>query len=212
MTAPRRRPEPRQARAVRTRQRLLDETARCVVEEGFAAATTPRILERAGATWGVVQYHFGSREQLLVAVVEAGTDQLVAGLSDVGPADPGDPDQVRRVVDAAWTAFAHPLSVASFEILIATRGLRSSGADLAGPWRRLEQLGAGLFAGPDSARLARLLWAILRGLVLTQLVVPEPVDPSGELDTLVALIDGASALIDGASAQRDAAGDPAPGH
>lgn len=206
MPTPRRTPEPRQARAARTRQRIIDETARCVVEEGYAAATTPRILERAGATWGVVQYHFGNREGLLVAVVEAGTDQLVTGLSAVGPADPGDPEQVRRVVTAAWEAFRDPLSVASFEILIATRGMRSSGAELGGHWRRLEQVGAGLFATPDSARLARLVWATLRGLVMVQLVVPEPLDPSRELATLAALITGPI------TAQRDADKGAAPSH
>ncbi|MDP9821438.1 TetR/AcrR family transcriptional regulator [Nocardioides massiliensis] len=206
MPTPRRTPQPRQARATRTRQRIIDETARCVVEEGYAAATTPRILERAGATWGVVQYHFANREGLLVAVVEAGTDQLVAGLAEVGPADPGDADQVRRVVDAAWEAFAHPLSVASFEILIATRGMRSSGADLGEHWRRLEELGAGLFAAPESVRLARLVWATLRGLVMVQMLVPEPLDPSRELATLTSLITAHVA------AHRDAAGAEARGH
>lgn len=188
MPTPRRTTEPRQARAVRTRRLIVEETARCVVEEGFAAATTPRILERAGATWGVVQYHFTNREGLLLAVVVAGTDRLVAELAEVGPADPEDPGQVRRVLDAAWEAFAHPLSVASFEILIATRGLRSSGAELGDQWQRLEQVGAGLFATPDSAHLARLVWATLRGLVMVQMLVPEPLGRPRELADLADLI------------------------
>jgi len=63
-----------QARAERTRALIMDETVRCVVEEGFAAASAKHIAERAGVTWGVIQYHFGDRDGLLAAVVESGFD------------------------------------------------------------------------------------------------------------------------------------------
>jgi AcrR family transcriptional regulator len=39
---------------------VIDETIRCILEEGFAAASAKHITERAGVTWGVVQYHFGA--------------------------------------------------------------------------------------------------------------------------------------------------------
>jgi hypothetical protein len=39
---------------------VIDETIRCIFEEGFAAASAKHITERAGVTWGVVQYHFGA--------------------------------------------------------------------------------------------------------------------------------------------------------
>ena len=38
---------------------VIDETVRCVIEEGFGAASAKHITERAGVTWGVIQYHFG---------------------------------------------------------------------------------------------------------------------------------------------------------
>jgi AcrR family transcriptional regulator len=41
---------------------VIDETIRCILEEGFAAASAKHITERAGVTWGVVQYHFGDRD------------------------------------------------------------------------------------------------------------------------------------------------------
>ena len=40
--APRRPPGGSQVRADRTREAVLDETVRCVVEEGFAAASAKR--------------------------------------------------------------------------------------------------------------------------------------------------------------------------
>ena len=53
-----------------TRAKIIDETVRCIVEEGFVAATAKHVAERAGVTWGVIQYHFGDRDGLLQAVLE----------------------------------------------------------------------------------------------------------------------------------------------
>ena len=67
---PRRPANGKQVRADRTRAMVIDETVRCVLEEGFGAASAKHITERAGVTWGVIQYHFGDRDGLLMAVVD----------------------------------------------------------------------------------------------------------------------------------------------
>src|SRR6202041_3770410 len=64
-----------------TRAKIIDETVRCIVEEGFAAATAKHVAERAGVTWGVIQYHFGDRNGLLMAVVDDGVARLLGNLS-----------------------------------------------------------------------------------------------------------------------------------
>src|SRR5690625_7778871 len=70
--APRRPAHGNQARAERTRALAIDETVRCVLDEGIAAASAKHIAERAGMTWGVIQYHLGDRYGMLMAVVEQG--------------------------------------------------------------------------------------------------------------------------------------------
>lgn len=50
-TTPRRPANGKQVRADRTRAMVIDETVRCVIEEGFAAASAKHITERAGVTW-----------------------------------------------------------------------------------------------------------------------------------------------------------------
>ena len=67
MVTPRRPPGGAQERAERTRQVVVDETVRYILDEGFAAPSVRRITERAGLTWGVVQYHFGDLDGLLIA-------------------------------------------------------------------------------------------------------------------------------------------------
>jgi TetR/AcrR family transcriptional regulator, regulator of cefoperazone and chloramphenicol sensitivity len=59
-----------------SRQRLIDAAVQCILEQGFYRASSNAIAERAGVSWGVIQYHFGSREALMLAVLEEGTRRL----------------------------------------------------------------------------------------------------------------------------------------
>jgi AcrR family transcriptional regulator len=64
-----------------TRQRLIDATVECILEDGFYRASSNAIAERAGLSWGVIQYYFGSRENLMLTVLKEGTRLLVEELS-----------------------------------------------------------------------------------------------------------------------------------
>ena len=126
--APRRPANGSQLRADRTRALVIDETVRCILEEGFAAASAKHITERAGVTWGVVQYHFGDRDGLLMAVVDKGFAELLEALRELPAGAENVRDRTEFIVNAAWEAFSSPTSMAALEILIATRAMRDSGA------------------------------------------------------------------------------------
>jgi TetR/AcrR family transcriptional regulator, regulator of cefoperazone and chloramphenicol sensitivity len=64
-----------------TRRRVIDAAITCILEQGFYRASSNAIAERAGLSWGVIQYYFGSREALMLAVLEEGTRRLVDDLS-----------------------------------------------------------------------------------------------------------------------------------
>ena len=53
-----------------TRQRVLESAIECVIEIGYRETSTNEIARRAGVTWGVIQHQFGTREQLLLAVLD----------------------------------------------------------------------------------------------------------------------------------------------
>ena len=193
--APRRPAHGNQARAERTRALAIEETVRCVLEEGIAAASAKHIAERAGMTWGVIQYHFGDRDGLLMAVVDQGFADLLATLRALPPATAATDtrQRVEQVVTAAWEAMSSPTSRAAIEILIATRPTR--GTTAAGHLRRLAktfaQLGKTVGADLDatqSAALGSLLLTNLRGLVATQLIMAEPVDTVRDRSMLVDVI------------------------
>jgi AcrR family transcriptional regulator len=73
--------EPRQdlrtARGRSTRAQLLGVAADQLREEGYAATSMRSVADRAGARLSLVQYHFGSKRELLAAVLEDLTARLL---------------------------------------------------------------------------------------------------------------------------------------
>src|SRR5215470_14551808 len=193
LVAPRRPANGSQLRADRTRALVIDETIHCIHEEGFAAASAKHITERAGVTWGVVQYHFGDRDGLLMAVVDKGFAELTEALHELPVAAENKRDRTQFIVNAAWEAFSSPTSMAALEILIATRAMRDPGAGdhlvaLGSAFAKLgKHIGEGLDAR-HAAAIGNLIWATLRGLIVAAMVVPEPPDTRRERRALVDVI------------------------
>lgn len=195
MTAPRRPPTGAQPRAERTRTAVIDETVRCIIDDGFAPPSVRRITDRAGVTWGVVQYHFGDLDGLLMAVVDTGFGELLRTLhaleSETSRLDRR--ERVAFVVNAVWQAFSSPTSRAAIEILISTRGARTEAvnAHLVDLMAQLttfgRQLGEGLSA-PHATRVGTLIWNTLRGIVAAQMMWHEPMDSSRDLQTLIDVV------------------------
>ncbi len=178
-----------QPRAERTRRRIIEEAVTCVLEEGFAAASANHVAERAGVTWGVIQYHFGSSTGMFEAVVEEGFAELTKAMSGLSLVSGLTKDRVRAVVDTAWTAFSSPTSRASLEILIATRTGRDPATErhLAAMARTLRQLGRSLDA-PNSEVVGDLIWAFLRGLAMERMVAEGALDSVRQLALLVDVV------------------------
>lgn len=185
-------PPTRQTQAPRkrgddTRARIIDETVRCVVEEGFHAATAKHVAERAGVTWGVIQYHFGDRNGLLMAVVDAGVARL---LESLGSADvEGRPlrERIEIVVDTAFHCYSSPTSLAAFEILRATRGTHGDSAPrhLMEINEAVSQLGRLIC---DDSGVAEVIWSALRGMVLVEMIVGSHLEWQRERRLLVDMV------------------------
>jgi TetR/AcrR family transcriptional regulator, regulator of cefoperazone and chloramphenicol sensitivity len=193
VVAPRRPANGSQLRADRTRALVIDETVRCILEEGFGAASAKHITERAGVTWGVVQYHFGDRDGLLMAVVDKGFAELIEALRELPRVRENARHRTEFIVNAAWEAFSSPTSMAALEILIATRAMRDAGASehLTALGTAFAKLGKHIGEGLDArhaAAIGNIIWATLRGLVVAALVVPEPLDTRRERRALVDMI------------------------
>jgi AcrR family transcriptional regulator len=59
-----------------TRERILAAALELIAEKGFAATSTRELSERLGFTKAALYYHFRTKEDLLVALVEPGIQQF----------------------------------------------------------------------------------------------------------------------------------------
>jgi AcrR family transcriptional regulator len=185
-------PPTRQTQAPRkrgddTRAMIIDETVRCVVEEGFPAATAKHVAERAGVTWGVIQYHFGDRNGLLMAVVDEGVAGLLSSLGEADVADLGLRERIEVVVDTAFRCYSSPTSLAAFEILRATRGTHEDSAKrhLLEINTAINELGRLI---SDDPVVAEVIWSSLRGMVLVEMIVDSHLEWQRERQLLIDMV------------------------
>lgn len=89
-------------RGVRSRERVLDAAERIMATRGFEAATLARVVEESCIPMSsVYHYYFGSKDRILLAVMERGADRFFADLPDLSRR-PGRPAQhLARVASAA---------------------------------------------------------------------------------------------------------------
>jgi AcrR family transcriptional regulator len=73
----------RQARAEQTRAALIDAAAEQFARHGYTGATLARISQSAGVTSGALTFHFLTKEDLALAVVEAGASAVRSALHEV---------------------------------------------------------------------------------------------------------------------------------
>ena len=115
---------PPTARSDRTRREVLNAAAECIAQEGYAAASTVRIVERAGVSWGVLQYHFGDKASLMAAVLEYGMEQTEKHFEDIiATSNTGQTleQRLRILVEKSWQNYSSPLARASTEVVINNR-------------------------------------------------------------------------------------------
>lgn len=121
-------PEPRvlgrrEERTATSRARILDAAVACLVESGYAGATTLRIQARAGVSRGRLLHHFPSRDQLLVAASRhlaiermRGSNNRIAEVKAMSGAE-----RLDRVIEMMWDTFAEPYFWAAIELWTAAR-------------------------------------------------------------------------------------------
>ena len=60
-----------------TRDLLIDAARGCLLDEGFAGLSTRKVAERAGVPLSQIHYHFGAKQGLVVAVLDAENERLL---------------------------------------------------------------------------------------------------------------------------------------
>ena len=72
-------------RGMRSRELVLDAAERVMAEHGFEAATLARVVEEAGIPLSSVYHYYGSKDGILLAVMERGAERFFDDLPDPEP-------------------------------------------------------------------------------------------------------------------------------
>lgn len=64
--------------ATQTRERILEAAFRRMVSEGYAALSVREIAKDAGVNHALINYHFGTKDQLVIDVLDAMNQRLLA--------------------------------------------------------------------------------------------------------------------------------------
>src|SRR5205085_6237399 len=72
-----------------TSRRMIEAALGAIHQYGYRNASSNKIAEHAGVSWGVIQYHFGTRERLLLAVLKAAIDDVDKRIDAIHATLPG---------------------------------------------------------------------------------------------------------------------------
>ena len=83
-----------------TRERVIKAAVECINDLGFyRGSSTNEIARRAGVTWGVIQWYFGNREGLMLAVLEEGARHMVATVEGAHIEGPTVVERMSQLID-----------------------------------------------------------------------------------------------------------------
>jgi AcrR family transcriptional regulator len=183
---------------------VLDAVVSCILEQGYYQASSNEIARRAGVTWGTIQHQFGSREALMIAVLEdgwqrlherVGTEKIVGGSLEV---------RLWAVLGVLATYYESPEHLAQLQILLdftanpdtsaeTRRAIARHGRELREAWEPLFAQALGDVA--TERDLVIFAFTALRGYLTSRLIAESIADiPSDSVQRQLLVNGVASAL------------------
>jgi AcrR family transcriptional regulator len=117
--------EPRRTqeeRSTETRSRLVDAAIRVSQESGYANLTISKVAEHAGLTNGAMQHHFSSRDDLVIAVLDALYPVLEMPFEEIASRKLTVRERVSTFIDLLWQIYSRPEYLVIWDVAFGTRG------------------------------------------------------------------------------------------
>ena len=128
-------------RGVRSRELVLDAAERVMAEHGFEAATLARVDEEAGIPMSSVYHYYGSKDGILLAVIERGAERFFDDLPDLDRRIGRPANHLAAVVStAADTLERHP-SFLRLLVVFAVQPPAAAGGEVEAVVTRVRRLG-----------------------------------------------------------------------
>jgi AcrR family transcriptional regulator len=132
------------------RGQIVDAAIACILELGFYRASSNEIARRANVSWGSIQYHFGSREALLLAVIEELNQRFTTTVSRARIAGDTLEERLGSLYDILAKHYGAPSYLARLQIILNLSHDPDTSADVADALARIADV-----AGNDVSRLFR---------------------------------------------------------
>lgn len=176
-------PEPRGTgrrtyrKGVVTRNKVIEAAQECITDLGFSRTTSGEVTKRSGTTFGVIQYHFGSFEAVLLAVVERAFVGLKTMLEAVQITGKTAEERMAEIVEVVWAYYERPEYVSFIEIYLnlvrdpetssqTVESLKAIDQEIERLWQHL--MGRVFSTIDEAFAIQRLLFGALRGMALSR--------------------------------------------
>lgn len=194
-----------------TRARVLDAAVASILEKGYYRTSSNEIARRAGVTWGTLQHQFGSRELLLLEVLNQRWHDLQNEMATAEVSGTTLEARLHSVLEVLATHYGEPAQLASLQILLdlsrdpevskaTKRAIDEHGARLIEAWQPLFEQALGEAANDEI--LVRYAFATLRGYLTGDLIASNITDTSDDRDVRELLVLGVASAIRQRAAER----------
>jgi AcrR family transcriptional regulator len=170
----------RQLQAEATRARVLDAAVRCILDVGYYQASSNAIAREAGVTWGTIQHQFGTREALLVELLDESLGTLDQHLATATVTGANLEERLGSVLELLEVYYGRPEHLVFVQILLdlsadpstsssARRALQKHGRSLTRIWEPFFVQAMG--EAGQCEELAQYVFLTLRGYLTANLLV-----------------------------------------
>ncbi|MEQ8412140.1 MAG: TetR/AcrR family transcriptional regulator [Erythrobacter sp.] len=108
-------------RSRRTRLKILDAGVAVLARDGYKKLSTTAVAKQADITRAAMLYHFGSRSELIEAIIRHVTRRRIDMYTEAMEDLPHDDGFLERAVDIAWEQLQTPEFEAYTELSLASR-------------------------------------------------------------------------------------------
>jgi AcrR family transcriptional regulator len=187
-----------------TRRKVLDAVVESVLDVGYYKASSNEIARRAGVTWGAIQHLFGSREALMLDVLDDGWNRLHERVASAQITGVTLEERLREVLDVLASHYEQPSYIVQVQILLdlsknpatssETRAaIARHGQDLSQAWQPL--FAQALGEAGDDHDLSVYAFTALRGYLASRVIAASITDVLDDTTSRNLLVRGVAAAI-----------------
>ena len=187
-----------------TWRRVLDAAEECILELGYYQASSNEIARRAGVTWGVIQHQFGTREGLLLAVLNDRWASMESRMAEAEVSGATLEERLTSVLEVLAEHYGRPEHLVQIQIILdlshnpktsdeTRQAVAAHGAALSRAWQPL--FDSALGAAASDPELVRYAFLTIRGYLQGGMISSRIADTPDDTIPRQLLVRGVAASV-----------------